>query len=147
MGALHQLVQDPEKRRAVIDDGVIAIDAEVASKKGLTGMAVKAAFATVKKVRPGIIPMALDSLLDDFALQVDPFYEAWKASGQGTLEEWFVARATEIANALLSITDERARHAKHRAIKGAYNKLRPQAVQHTAAAMPRVAWLVQKHLG
>lgn len=147
MGALTDVIADETRRRAVCDDGVAAIKDEVASKRGLTGVAVKAGFKAVQGVKPGFIPMALNHLLDDFAAQIDPFYDAWKASGSGTLKDYFRANDTAIANALLSITDDRGRNAKSRTVAKAYQSLRPQAVTHTAAAMPRVADLVSKHVG
>ena len=147
MGALSEVIQDPARRRNVVDDGVRAIDAEVQSKRGVTGFAVKAGFRTVKSVSPGFIPQALNHLMDDFAEQIDPYYDSWKADSSGTLKAYFVANDVKIANALLSITDDRARTAKSRVVKKAYQKLRGQAVNHTAAAMPRVADLVTKHVG
>ena len=147
MGALYDLIQDPTKRRAIVDDGVRAIEDEVASKKGLSGAVVKAGFKVVRGISPGFIPKALDHLLDDFAQQVDPFYDEWKANEQGPLDTYFNRRAPEIADALLSITDARARNAENRAVKKAYDKLRGQGAQHTIAAMPRVSALLSKHMG
>ena len=106
MGALSDLIQDPVKRKAVVNDSVRAIDAEVAGKRGLSGAVVKAGFKMVKGVSPGFIPMALDHLLDDFARQVDPFYTDWKDGENGSLDSYFQRRAPEIADALLTITDD-----------------------------------------
>jgi hypothetical protein len=145
MGALSNAIKDQQKRRAVVDDGVAAIEAEVASKGGVSGLAVKGAFKVVKGVKPGFTGMVLDHLLDDFAAQVDPFYDAYKASGQSDIVGYFGSRDKEIASALLSVTDARAVRAKNKAIKKAYDKLRPRAVDHVTAAMPRVARLVEKH--
>jgi hypothetical protein len=147
MGALTDAIADKTRRRAVCDDGVRAIEAEVKSKRGLTGVAVKAGFRAVRSVRPGFVPMAMDHLLNDFAAQIDPFYDQWKDGGKGTLRDYFIANDAKIANALLSITDNRAKNAKSRTVAKAYSKLRPKAVSHTAAAMPRVADLVAKHVG
>jgi len=146
MGALFDLIQDPGKRRAVVNDGVRAIDAEVNSKRGLSGTMVKAAFKVVRGVSPGFVPKALDHLLDDFSNQVDPFYDEWKAGENGSLRSYFQTRAPEIADALLRITDERASRAENRAVKKAYQKLRGQAQAHTIAAMPRVSELLERHV-
>lgn len=145
MGALFDAAQDPVRRRRIVDDGVAVIDAEVDDKSGVTGLAVKAGFKVVKGVKPGIIPQAMNNLLDDFARKVDPFYDEFKASGQADLRTYFVRRGNEIAEALLAITDDRAARSDHRTLKSAYQKLRPQAVKHVVAAMPRVADLVRKH--
>ena len=145
MGALSDAIADRSKRRAVVDDGVRAIEAEVASKRGVTGLAVKGAFKVVRGIKPGFIGQALDHLLDDFAARVDPFHDAWKASGTGTCEQYFVSHKNEIAEALLGVTDDRAKRAKNKALVKTYSKLRPQGVQHVTDAMPRVGALVAKH--
>ena len=148
MGALSDVIQDQTRRRAVVDDGIRAIEAEVASKRGLSGMAVKAGFKVVRGIKPGFIGMALDHLLDDFSARIDPFYDQWRDGGsKGQLRDHFVANNAAIANALLGVTDARAQNAKNKAVKKAYDKLRPQGVEHVKAAMPRVGDLVAKHVG
>ena len=146
MGPLSQVIADPAKLRAVVDDGVTVIEAEVASKTGFTGVAVKGAFKAVNKAKPGFVRGALHHLMPDFARQVDPFVEDWRRSGQGSLRDYFVRNDERIANALLSITDSRARNAENRGVKKAYESLRPKGLEHTKAAMPRLGDLVARHL-
>ena len=146
MGALSEVIQDPVRRREVVDDGVQVIDLEVKSKRGLSGMAVQAGFRVVKGVKPGIIPQALNHFLDEFCESIDPFYEDFKTSGETDLERYFVRRGGEITEALLTITDRHAQRSSHRTLRGAYGKLRPQAEKHVTAAMPRVAGLVGRHV-
>jgi hypothetical protein len=146
MGALSDAIKDPTKRRAIVDDGIKVVDAEVASKKGLRGMAVKAAYKTVKAIKPGFIGMALDMLIPEFAAAVDPFHATWAKSGSGTLEQHFVKNGEAIANSLLAITDKRVDARSNRGARKAYQSLRPQGVEHTKAAMPRLAGLVSRHV-
>jgi len=147
MAALAEVIKDQTRRRAVVDDGVAAVEAEVASKSGLSGKVIKGAFKMVKGMKPGFVGQVMDHLLNDFAVQVDPFYADFKASGGADIVTYFKGRDTEIANALLSVTDARAVKAKNKAIQKTYNKLRPRAIDHVTAAMPRVARLVEKHAG
>ena len=128
----------------MVDDCVALIEAEVASKRGVTGMAVKAAYKTVKKFRPGMVPMAMDHMLPDFARQVDPLWERCQASGEEP-RAWFVARKVEVANALLAVTDARRDKSPNKVLVKAYNSLRPKAVDHIGEAMPRLADLLVKH--
>ena len=74
MAALSEVVKDPAKRRAVVDDCTALIDAEVGDKRGLTGVAIKAAYMTVKNIKPGFIASAMNDLLDPFSQKVDPFW-------------------------------------------------------------------------
>lgn len=146
MGVLSDLLKDPTKRRAIVDDGVTVIDAEVADKRGLSGMAVKAGYKTVKKIKPGFINVALDMLMPEFAQAIDPYYDEWKAGGSATLEAFFKKNDERIAQSLLAITDKRVDSRTNRAVAKAYRGLRGQGVDHTKAAMPRLAGLVTRHV-
>jgi len=147
VGALSDAVKDPARRRRVIEDAERVIEAEVADKTGFTGLAVKAGYKVVKGIRPGMIPMSLDNLIDDFCAQVDPFWEKFLASGEKDARGFFVRNGAAVAQALLSITDGRARRTDHRVLRSAYERLRPEGVRHVIAAMPRVADLVRRHAG
>ena len=143
MPSLSEVLSDAARRRKVVDDGVSVIEAEVADKGGLSGMAIKGAFAMVQKVKPGFVGGTLNHLLDDFAKKIDPFWatcQAEKADPKG----FFVKNASSVADALLSITDARARNAAG-PLRNTYDKLRPQAQKHVVEAMPRLAGLLQRH--
>ena len=64
MGSLVEAVKDPAKRPAVISDCTRMLDAEVAGKRGLSGVAVKAGFKAIRKFKPDIVPSALEDLID-----------------------------------------------------------------------------------
>ena len=144
MASVIELAKDPAKRRTIVEDAAKLLDAEVADKRGFSGKAVKLAFRAVKGVSPGMIPMSIDALLDDFCAQVQPFWESAQASGSGTRAH-FESNGAAIASALLSITDARADKSTQRVLKSAYSKLRGQAVKHITEAMPRLADLVERH--
>ena len=144
MGSLVETIKDDAKRRAVVDDCVNLLNAEVSSKRGLSGVAIKAAFKTVKGLRPGMVPMAMNHLLDDFATQIDPIWAECESSGQAP-RTFFSSRKSQVANALLSITDERGRKSDHKVLVKAYKSLRPKAIQHIGDAIPRLADLIAKH--
>lgn len=143
MATLTSVLTDPVKRRRVVDDGVAMIEAEVADKSGLSGMAIKGAFAMVQKLRPGFVGGALNHLIDDFAKQVDPFWTEQQATG-GDPRAFFTRNGARISDALLQITDGRARGASG-PVRSTYDKLRPQAQKHVQDAMPRLADLLKKH--
>ena len=144
MASLIELAKDPAKRKAIVDDAAKLLDSEVADKRGFSGKAVKLAFRAVKGVSPGMIPMSIDALLDDFCVQVQPFWEEAQTKGVSARAH-FQAQSSAIAAALLSITDARAEWSTQRVLKSAYSKLRGQAVKHITDAMPRLADLVERH--
>ena len=144
MGSLIELAKNPDTRRAIVDDASAMLDPEVGDKSGLSGKAVKLAFRAVKGVSPGMIPMSIDALLDDFCVAMQPIWEECQASGQAA-RPYFQARSNDIANALLAITDARAERSTQRILKSTYSKLRGQAVKHISESMPRLADLIEKH--
>ena len=74
MATLTDILLVPGNRPRVISDCVTLIQEEVDSKGGLSGLAVKAAFAVVKAVKPGFINEAVDHMLDDFVKRLEPFW-------------------------------------------------------------------------
>jgi hypothetical protein len=144
--AIQEKLTDPIQRKEIVRDAEQVLRAEVADKGGLSGVAIKATFRMVGGLKPGLIPMTIDALLDDFARQVDPFYKEWVGNSEGrSCRQHFISRGAAVADALLSITDDRAQHSDHRALVKAYKKLRPKGHQHVMAAMPRVGTLVEKY--
>lgn len=147
MKDLKNLTSDPEKRKVVIADCAKLVDSEVKSKSGLTGMAVKAAFAVVKALKPNIVEELVDSLLDEFVDVIQPYYQKYQEEGSpGTLEQYLTARSSAVANSLLSITDKRSERAKTKVLISAYQKLRPKAQIHVEQAMPGIGRLLDKHV-
>jgi hypothetical protein len=146
MGDLKAVIGDAGRRAQVVQACAKLVDDEVSNKGGLSGFAVKGAYAIVKKVKPGIVPELVDKLLDAFVGQLAPFCDAFKAQGSGTLEAYLTGRASEVAGALLKITDDRAAKADNRTLKSAYEKLRPTGVKHVEAAVPGIARVLTKYI-
>lgn len=144
MGSLVEVLQDSSKRQLVLDDCEVLLDAEVADKKGFSGVAVKGAFKILKRFKAGMIRITLDDMIDEFAAKIDPFWLECQQNGDDA-KAYFVRNKGKVADALLSITDERAKVSPNKGIKKAYNGLRPKAVQHIGDAMPRLADVIKKH--
>ena len=143
------LLSDASKRPRLLDDCVRVIDAEVYSKGGLSGLAIKGAYKIVQAVKPGFVREAMDHLLNDFVKRLEPFYAQHRDLNGGDpkkFTDYLSKRPGEVADALLGITDDRARNAKNPNIKATYNKLRPQAKKHVEEAVPRVGSTLSRHL-
>ena len=146
MADLKTVLTDPARREQVIRDAEGLIDSEVDSKGGLSGLAIKGALRLVKGARPGMIHDVVDGLLDDFAKRLDPYYQDHGTKGAGrSLQDYLTGRKSEIADALLGITDDRARVTRHATLKKAYEGLRPQGKKHVEDAVPGIARLIDKH--
>jgi hypothetical protein len=142
MGTLRDKVSDPATRQRTIDEGIKTIDAEVADRTGLGGMALKAAYAMVKGIAPGIVPKLLNNMLDDMLDALQPFHDQAKQDNVD-LKQLFGQRSSQVADALLGVTDARAAKAGGGPLKKGYEKLRPAAQKHVEQALPRLADLVK----
>ncbi len=141
---LKELFGDPSRRQDVVRDCCDLIDQEVKDKSGLSGIAIKAGYAVVNGVKPTFVREAVDHLLDEFADRLDPLYQ--EAKGQGKpVAAHFAANKGRVADALLAITDERAKRSTKAAVVKTYEKLRGSAKTNVEAAVPRLGALVAKH--
>jgi len=144
---LKTLIADPTRRQAVVKDCAELIDSEVKSKGGLSGITVKAAFAVVKAFKPRMVEDAVEGMLDEFTDGLQPLYAKYQEEGsQGTFEAYLGAHATQVADALLVITDRKAEKTKHQTLAKAYHKLRPKGKVHVEQAAPGVGRVLDKHL-
>ncbi len=121
------------------------VDEEVARKSGISGMAIKAAYGLVQKVKPTMVRDVVDKLLPEFARAIDPIYQesvAEGGEGGGAVADLFRARldadTDRAAEALLGVTDAKIGTARP-AIRKAYGKLRGGAKGHVATAVPGLA--------
>lgn len=131
-------------RNKLIDDVVSLIDSEVASKGGLSGMALKGGYTMVKKLKGGrMIHKAVGFLLDDFTGAVEPLHDEYREAGAaGSFADYLVRNDRRAVDALLKITDDRIGQAENPVIKKTYSKLRPQATGHVKAALPGLGRLI-----
>ena len=144
MPRLQETLNDPAKRKGLIADCCTMIDEEVAAKGGISGLAVKAGYKVVKGVKPGFVPDTVEHLMDDIAKNLQPIVDDAEAKGS-SVSAFFKADPGRVADALLSITDERAKKSKHSTIKGAYERLRSTAKRNVEEAVPRVGALIEKY--
>ena len=132
-------------RQVVIDDTSRLIDDEVASKSGISGMALKGGYKVVKKLKPNMIEEAIDHLLDDFSKALDPLYQSYIDDETPTFEIYIQDHDKQAAQDLLSITDAKAARNDNRVLKKTYSKLRGQAEKHVRQALPGVGRLIDRH--
>lgn len=144
MASLEQALTDEGKKQQVIHDCVEIVDQEVADKRGMGGMAIKAGYKAVKGIKPGFITNVVTDLLPEFARALDPLYREAKEQEQPVAAH-LVKHKGRAAEALLAITDGKAERSNRGIVKNTYKRLRPSAKDNVEAAMPRLGQLIEKH--
>ncbi|MCZ7687143.1 MAG: hypothetical protein M5U28_53745 [Sandaracinaceae bacterium] len=144
MTRLAEVLTSEDKKSRVVTDTLQIIDAEVADKGGISGMAIKAGYKAVKGIRPGFLEKVVSDLLPEFADAVEPIYrEAVEKSRP--VRDYFVENRARVADSLLAITDGRARRTKSGVVKATYDRLRGSAKKNVEEAVPRLGGLIEKH--
>ncbi len=141
---LSAYLTDPSVRPTVVTAACALVDAEVQRASGIPGMAVRSAYRVLMGIRPGIVPAAVDGLLDSFADQLDPFYQQHVTSGR-PLVEILTEQRTSMADALLSITDDRAERTSQATLRRAYRRVRGSARGYVEEAAPGIAGLIDAY--
>lgn len=134
---VSDVVLDPSTRPYAVRVLTDVVDAEVAGKRGISGTAVRAAYAAVRRIDRGVVPRAVDEMLPDFARVLDAHW----AEGDDFVAR-LVSRADEVAEALLAVTDAQAGHSHHAALAVVYRTLRSHAAGHVRQALPRLGQAV-----
>lgn len=146
MSLAEKMTQSPARER-VVKECVGLIDEEVRSKSGLSGIAVKTAYAVVKAVKPTFVGEVVNAMLDEWVAKLEPFLTTWQSHGGGKpFGDYLSLKSGEVAEALLGVTDARAQRTTHGSVKKMYEKMRPSAKKHVEEAIPRLGRLVEKQL-
>lgn len=141
--SLQQILAQPPIRGQVVAACSELVDAQVKKK----GLMIKGAYATVKAIKKGFVPDVINTLLDEWLAELQPFYDKWQAAGGTPPFSEFVAQQKDaVAHALLTVTDRRAQRTSHGVAKSGYAKLRPSALEHVKEAVPELAAVVARFM-
>ena len=138
---VEQLGKDPV-RPVVISECVELIDAQVKQK----GFVIKSAYATIKAIKKRFVPEVVDALLDDWLGKLQPHYDKWSANKTSSFSDYVIARSDDVAEDLLSVTDERAKKTSHTTAAKMYGKMREGAKKNDVEAIPELTRMLEKHL-
>jgi len=142
---LRQILLAPDTRPQVIADCYTLIEQEISGKSGISGTAVKLAYKTVNTFMPGHVRHMVESLLPDMVDRLEPYWADFTTSGGSEFGDYLAKHGEEVSQALLSVTDARAKASGRPTIIKAYGSVRGSATKHVEAALPQVGDLVLKY--
>lgn len=143
MSSLSETLLSPDRRPVVVAALAADIDAEVASQRGIGGAAVKAAYATAKKVKDGIVDEGVDSLLPQLVQDLQPL---WDERGERPFADQLTANADQVAGIFLAAADARAARASYPVVSKVYQGLRGKTKEYVVEALPRVGATVERFM-
>lgn len=137
MSTLSTAVLDPATRPRVVDALLVLADAEVSTKKGISGTMLKTAFAGAKKASESNVRKGVDRLLPGLARTLDPHYDAKGDLPFGTyLAD--PARSGQVADELLAVADSASARVEGNPLGRVYASFRGKAKEHVVAALPQL---------
>jgi hypothetical protein len=142
---LQDILLTPDTWPHVVADCEKLIEQEVSGKSGVSGTAVKLAYKTASTFAPGYLQAMVESLVPDMVTNLEPYWADFGASGASGFGDYLAKRGEEVSEALLSVTDARAKVSERPAIMKAYGAVRGGAAKHVMAALPNVGSLVDKY--
>ena len=145
MATLDQILLADDVRPDVVVDCLTLINQEVSGKSGISGAAVKLAYKTAKTFAKGYLQHTVETLLPDFVAALEPYWADFTASGASGFGDYLAKRSDEVSEAMLSVTDARAKMSSRPVIIRAYGTVRGGAAKHITAALPAVGALVGKY--
>ena len=145
MATLSDALLRPDVFPHVIADCQALVDQEVSAKSGLSAAAVKVAYKAVTSFAPGYYESALSRLVPLFVDRLEPYWTNFQASGGGHFGDYLARRGEQVAESLLTVTDQLASTSRRGAVVKAYNAVRGGAAKNIEAALPNLGALIQKY--
>jgi hypothetical protein len=142
---LHGILLTPDAQPKVLADCQSLIDQEIADKSGASGAAIKLAYKTATSFAPGYFHRTLEDMLPQIVDKLEPYWADFSTSGGSEFGDYLSKRGPEVAEDLLSLTDQIATVSKRPTIIKAYRAVRGSAAKHVEASLPRVGDLVMKY--
>lgn len=143
---LSDALLPPAVRPAVVADLARVLDQEVQSTTGISGMAIKTAYAGATKARPDAVSRAIGKALPDLAGALEPHWAGFQASGERDFGAYLSQRGDDVTDAILAVADARYAGSDGAAAR-TYRTLRGSAAARVRAALPRLGAALQRHAG
>jgi len=136
-------LDSPNKKQMLVDDCVKLLDETVASKGGMGGLAWKATYNTVKGIKPGYVTAAVEGLLPQILVALDPIWS--EGIQEGDPVEYLSDNRSRVAEAILNVTDARIKKVKNGIVQSAYKKVRSATPPTLEEAVPGLAKIVDNY--
>ncbi|MFZ2512362.1 MAG: hypothetical protein WAW85_14890 [Gordonia sp. (in: high G+C Gram-positive bacteria)] len=129
------------QREALSADLAEVIDQQVKAQSGVSGAAVKGAYATARKFKPAVVVNATNHMLPNF---LDALAPLWDSRDGQPFGKYLAAHSDVASEALLTVTDQQAESAPA-ALTKAYSALRGRAKGYVAAALEPVGDVIARY--
>lgn len=142
MTDLSNLLNDTNRTQVVQQISTL-VDDTIARQSGLTGMALKSAVAAGKKADADAVSKGVNKFLPKIVEELNPYWSAYKASGQEGFGQFLSAREDDVVKAMLDAGDKEA-DSMPGPVKKVYSTLRGKAAKIVGPSLPEFGDIVER---
>lgn len=140
---LREKIQDAGTKASIAEDCAKLLDEQVASKGGISGLTLKAAYRALKGIGPTYVTRALQRLLPQALDALQPLWDTGVEKGAPV--EYLSSNQVEAADALLTMTDEVISNSKNTIVVAAYKQVRKSLKGDIEEAIPGLAEIIGRY--
>lgn len=141
---LSEQIKPQEIQSNIAIDCAKLMEDQVSKKTGITGLAFKAVYGALKGVSPNYIKEAIERLLPQVSVALDPIWKEGLATGDPF--QYLVENNSTTADVILSVTDAKIEKSQNKIVKIAYNKVRPSVKGEVAEAIPGLTQILGNYI-
>ncbi len=147
MKTLADILGAPQHRDAVIADVVKLVEAQVANRRGLSGLSLRTALGVVRAARPDPLQRAVARLLPQFAAALEPLYQRFRSGREDRDFSVFLQKNADAATAaLLATADARVEGLANASLKSVYARFRGLGETEVRASVAPLSKLIRGYL-
>ena len=137
-------VKHPER---LVDELARTLEAHIASRGGLKGLAMKAGFGALRSAKPDIADRAVRGLMPDIAKALDPLYAEFKRSQGEDFGSYLSQHAARAAELMVKAVDTRLAGNPNTPMKAVYKQFRGSVGDELQKLLPPVGRVLSTHIG
>lgn len=146
MKSLNEILLGGADKEAVIAEVAQMIEAHVASRGGLRGIALRTGFKMLKAAKPGIVERASAKLLPEFLEALEPLHRQFaEGAAKGDFAAHLQRHYAAASKALIGVADRRVARANP-TVQSYYEKFGKDAEEHVRDLLPSLARIIARRL-
>ncbi|SQG63650.1 Uncharacterised protein [Corynebacterium renale] len=135
---------DETRRAPLVSDLSALIDRTISEQSGITGMAIKGAAATAKKLQADIVPVGVNRLLPNLLGSLQPHADE-AAAADAEFGAYLADNVEAVTGDLLKVGDDAIANSDNAAVHRIYKTVRGKASSLIEPVLPELGALIERH--
>ena len=147
MDSLSRILEASPHREALIREMAGLLEAHIAGKSGIKGMAMKTGFSLLRKAKPDLAQRAVKGLLPDIASALDGLHGEFQRSQGSDLAGFLRTRADEAVPLASAAIERRIETSGSPAVQKVFRQFKGSVAEELRALLPAMGAAMGRQLG